>query len=95
MSTPPASERRVRLSRKARLRRDALSGQTLLLYPERGLLLNQSAGDVLALCTGEHTLNAIVARLAKRRPAQQAVIERDVRALLHALEQRGLVEWST
>src|SRR5262249_37838533 len=45
---------RPRLSPRARLREDARRGEVLLLYPERGLLLNSTAAAIARLLTGEH-----------------------------------------
>ena len=44
----------------------------MLLYPERGLVLNATAADVVKLCTGEHTVAAIVERLAEKYAPQPA-----------------------
>ena len=38
-----SADSRPQLARKARLRTDRLTGETLLLYPEHGLVLNASA----------------------------------------------------
>ena len=43
---------RPTLTRKARLRFDRISGEYLLLSPERGLILNGPASEILRLCTG-------------------------------------------
>ena len=56
------SETRPTLAAKARLRWDRQTSRYLLLYPERGLVLNPTAADVVQLCTGEHTVGAIVDR---------------------------------
>ena len=83
---PPAAPMtlasRPRLARKARLRPDPLGGGTLLLYPEHGLELNDSAAAILALCDGR-SVGAIVEALAA--PAD------DVLAFLEVLGERGLV----
>jgi len=52
---PPSAlsaDSRPRLARKARLRADPVTGETLLLYPEHGLVLNPSAAAILRLCDG-------------------------------------------
>jgi coenzyme PQQ biosynthesis protein PqqD len=86
-------ESRPLLARRARLRFDRHAGAPLLLYPERGLALNATAGAVLALCTGEHTVRAIVDRLTAciATVTTAATIERDVLSFLSALAARGLV----
>jgi coenzyme PQQ biosynthesis protein PqqD len=77
---------------KARLRWDARTSRHLLLYPERGLILNPTAADVLQLCTGEHTVGAIVDRLAdKYAPQPREAVQREVLAFLANMADRGLI----
>lgn len=84
---------RPRLARRARLRRDPIGGGHVLLYPERGLALSPSASEILALCDGTRTVDAIVALLHERHPeAAREVIGRDVERMLSALAARRLVE---
>lgn len=65
----------------------------MLLYPERGLVLNPTAADIVQLCTGEHTVGAIVDRLAEKYTTRsREVIEREVLEFLRALAERGLVD---
>lgn len=86
----PAS--RPQLASRARLRLDRQTGGVLLLWPERGLALSPTAADVLRLCTGAHTVVAIVACLAERYDhAGTDRLSDDVLAFLCALEDRGLV----
>jgi pyrroloquinoline quinone biosynthesis protein D len=85
---------RPRLARRARLRPDPRSDRLLLLYPERGLVLNDTAADVVRLCTGEHTVAAIITTLAEKyRPAPASVVAREVTEFLALLAGRGLVAW--
>lgn len=87
-----AAEARPRLAPKVRLRWDRKDERYMLLYPERGLVLNATAADVVKLCTGEHTVAAIVARLAEQYAPQAAdAIEREVLAFLHAMVDRGVI----
>ncbi len=84
---------RPRLARRARLRHDALSGRDVLLYPERGLVLSASATEILSLCDGTRTVDAIVTDLqARHASAAREIIARDVDHLLAALPARRLVE---
>ena len=80
-----------RLSAKAKLRFDRKAGKTMLLYPEKGLVLNDTAADVLKLCTGERTVRSIVDELAKKYNQDSSVIEREVLVLLNSMTERGLV----
>ena len=84
---------RPTLAAKARLRWDRQASRYLLLYPERGLALNPTALDVVRLCTGEHTVTAIVDQLARRYAGpERDDVEREVLAFLAALAERGLLE---
>ena len=86
-----SSSTRPRLASKARLRFDRKSTRYMLLYPEKGLELNPTAADIVKLCTGEHTVAAIVAQLAERYDKAAPELEREVLAFLGALADRGLV----
>jgi coenzyme PQQ biosynthesis protein PqqD len=84
---------RPRLARRARLRHDPVGGGDVLLYPERGLALSPSASEVLALCDGTRSVDAIVSALHDRHPEERReTIARDVEELLSALASRRLVE---
>jgi len=64
----------------------------MLLYPERGLVLNGTAADVVQLCTGEHTVAEIVERLAEKyAPHPNEAVEREVMTFLTAMVDRGLI----
>ena len=87
-----AADARPRLAPKVRLRWDRKDERYMLLYPERGLVLNATAADVVKLCTGEHTVAVIVERLAEKyAPQPTEAIEREVLAFLHAMVDRGLI----
>ena len=77
-----SADSRPLLARKARLRTDRLTGETLLLYPEHGLVLNPSAAAILRLCDGR-SVGDIAAELS-------APID-DVLEFLARLSDRGLV----
>jgi coenzyme PQQ biosynthesis protein PqqD len=88
------TEARPRLAPKARIRFDRRADRYLLLYPERGLELNPTAADIVRLCTGEHTVAEIVARLAEKYPRQpRPAIEREMEEFLAVLAERGLVRY--
>ncbi len=85
-------EARPRLAPKVRLRLDQKTQRYLLLYPEKGMQLNPTAADIVQLCTGEHTVAEIIARLAEKyAPQPPEVIEREVLSFLEALSERALV----
>jgi coenzyme PQQ biosynthesis protein PqqD len=80
------------LAPMARLRWDRKDGRYLLLSPERGLALNDTATLVVKLCDGTRTTAAVIAECIRSHggaPAER--IEQDVRTLLTQLRARGLV----
>ena len=87
-----SAESRPRLAAKARLRFDRKASRYMLLYPERGLVLNPTAADVLQLCTGERTVQDIIDELARRYGQEAPAVEREVMSFLAALAERGLVQ---
>jgi coenzyme PQQ biosynthesis protein PqqD len=83
---------RPRIAAKARLRYDRKTDRTMLLYPEKGLVLNPTAAEIAKLCTGEHTISAIVERLAAQYGKDATAIESEVMKFLTALAERGLLQ---
>jgi len=81
-----------RLSRKARVRPDPRDGRPVLLSPERGLRLGDTAAAIVALCDGTRTVDVIVDELTRRYGAERARVAADVDALLADLRDRALVE---
>jgi len=78
-----------KLAKKARLRFDRHSGGHMIVYPERGLQLNESAAAIAKRCDGTRTLAEIIDELG--REAGQDV-EKDVFAFVEQLRQKGLLE---
>jgi len=84
---------RPRLAAKARLRFDRKTERTMVIYPEKGMELSASAAEILRLCTGEHTVTAIVDLLnAKYAESDRVGLEREVIEFLNAMADRCLVE---
>jgi coenzyme PQQ biosynthesis protein PqqD len=84
---------RPKLASKARLRLDKQTGQQVLLYPEKGLVLNPTGSKILSLCTGDRSFEEILAALRvdyTQGPLEQ--LEAHVESFLRSLEERGLVE---
>ncbi len=82
-----------RLTPKARLKWDGRENRYLLLYPERGLALSDTASDILRLCDGSHGVDAIVEDLSRTRPNTPAdTIRGDVIAFLGEMRKRGIVQ---
>ena len=91
--SPLSSDSRPTLAKKARLRWDRQSSRYMLLYPERGLVLNGTAADVVQLCTGELSVGAIVERLsAKYASKERETVEREVLTFLAHMAERGLIQ---
>jgi len=87
-----STESRPRLASKARLRFDRKSSRYMLLYPERGLVLNPTAADVLQRCDGLRTVSSIVEELAKQYGHEVPSVEREVMTFLQTMADRGLVQ---
>ena len=82
-----------RLKTKVRQRFDRRTGRYLLLYPETGLELNNSAMEIARLCTGDYTVDDITGLIAMAyRDVSPIDIAREVQAFLHALAGRGLLQ---
>jgi pyrroloquinoline quinone biosynthesis protein D len=80
---------RPRLVTGARLRYDDVREEHLLLIPEGAVRLNPTAAEVLELCDGERAVDDIAGVLSARY--EGADVRADVRELLDAMAERGLV----
>lgn len=84
---------RPKLAAKARLRFDRREQRFMLLFPERGLLLNDTAIEILQCCTGQCTIEMIVDILAAKHPAlPYDSISNDVVTFISQLQLRGLIK---
>ena len=94
MPRPPLeSGARLRLASKARLRWDEREKAHLLLYPERGLLLNATGSAIVQLLDGKRTLAELTRDLAASLSgAAPADLGSEVREFLERLRDRGLLE---
>ncbi len=84
---------RVRLAPKARLRFDERSGKHILLYPERGLELTDTAARIVELCANEARAagDIVDAMVAAADGTPRERIEPEVLAFLGSLDDRGLL----
>jgi coenzyme PQQ biosynthesis protein PqqD len=83
---------RPRIAPHARLKWDGRERRYMLLYPERGLALSDTAGAILKLCDGSHSVDAIVDALAESHPeSDRQTVRADVETFLDQMERRGLV----
>ncbi len=78
-----------KLATKARLRFDRHSGQHMLMYPERGLALNESAAEILKRCDGTRSVKEIADELGKEAGVD---VQSDVIDILEDLRKKGLLE---
>jgi len=79
------------LSPHARLRRDPARGGWVLLGPERVLVLDERAAEILALCDGQASIAMIAGTLAERHAAPPAQVLGDVVEMLQNLRDKGLL----
>ena len=79
------------LASKVRIRWDRRAEKYMLLYPERGLVLNATGADIVQLCTGEHTVGGIVTQLAGKYAREPEDVAREVQTFLTRLAERGLI----
>lgn len=84
---------RFRISKKARLAFDPIRGCPMLLYPERGLALNEVAYALVLMCDGQFCVHEMVESLAERFPEAGAErVAQDALGFLTELHARGLLE---
>ncbi len=86
---------RPKLVRRARLRFDELRGGWLLLWPERGLRLNESASSIVRLCDGTRTVDEMIDAIREVTGAPRQMIAFDVHRFLARIAARGLLERTT
>lgn len=82
---------RPRLAPGVRLQFDKTRDAWVLLSPERVMLLEGPAADIVRRCDGERTVDAIIDELAEVYAAERAVIADDVREMLAEMVGKGLV----
>ena len=84
---------RPKLSARARLQTDAVSGKPVLLYPEGVLMLNTTGHAIISLCDGTATVEEIATALAKRFQAVSfEQMKSDIGNYLEALRARNLLQ---
>jgi pyrroloquinoline quinone biosynthesis protein D len=83
---------RPRLSTKARLQVDKVSGAPVLLYPEGVVLLNTTGEAILRLCDGTRLFAEVLAALAIAYSTPAGELENDVSTYLFKLHQQSLLE---
>jgi coenzyme PQQ biosynthesis protein PqqD len=92
MQTPTiAGSAQPRLTRGVRLQTDPKTGNSVLLFPEGVLELNETSREILARCDGQ-TVNAIIQALTEEYDADLEMLAAHVRQTLADLQQRKLIE---
>jgi len=87
-------EKRLKLAPSARLRWDKIDARHVLLSPERGLSLSETATEIVRLCDGTRTASGVVLACVERYASDAGArekIEADVRLMIGELLSRGLV----
>jgi hypothetical protein len=82
------------LAKHVRLKVDRKTGNTFLLYPERGLCLNATASRILELCGLGYAIDQTVLLLAQETETPVATVNSDVEDFFTALSNLGLLESS-
>jgi pyrroloquinoline quinone biosynthesis protein D len=75
-----------------RLKYDPIEKEFLVLYPERGIKLSESAAEILQRCDGERSAEMIAAELAQVTGTPLEVVQKDVTAFVDEMAKRGIVE---
>ena len=92
MTMPQLSnEARPGLAPGVRLTFDKARDRWVVLAPERVLVPDETALDILQRCDGAKPLDAIVDELASAYSADRQEIEHDVRDLLNALIEKRIL----
>jgi pyrroloquinoline quinone biosynthesis protein D len=92
MQTPTiAGSAQPTLTRGVRLQTDSKTGNSVLLFPEGVLELNETAQEILTRCDGR-TVSEIIQALAEEYNADLEMLAADVRQTLADLQRRKLIE---
>jgi pyrroloquinoline quinone biosynthesis protein D len=92
MQTPTiAGSAQPTLTRGVRLQTDSKTGNSVLLFPEGVLELNETAQEILTRCNGR-TVSEIIQALAEEYNVDLEMLAADVRQTLADLQRRKLIE---
>jgi pyrroloquinoline quinone biosynthesis protein D len=92
MQTPTiADSAQPTLARGVRLQTDSKTGNSVLLFPEGVLELNETAQEILTRCDGR-TVSEIIQALADEYDVDSQMLAADVRETLADLERRKLID---
>lgn len=87
-----AGSAQPRLAPGVRLQTDSKTGNSVLLFPEGILELNETAHDILTRCDGR-TLGEIIQTLADEYDVDPQMLGADVQETLGDLQRRKLIEF--
>jgi coenzyme PQQ biosynthesis protein PqqD len=79
------------LARGVRLQTDSKTGNSVLLFPEGVLELNETAQEILTRCDGR-TVSEIIQALAEEYEVDPQMLAIDVREILADLQRRKLIK---
>jgi pyrroloquinoline quinone biosynthesis protein D len=92
MQTPMiADSAQPKVARGVRLQTDSKTGNSVLLFPEGVLELNETAQEILTRCDGR-TVNEIIQALAEEYNVDLEMLAADVRETLADLQRRKLID---
>ena len=86
-----AGSAQPRVARGVRLQTDAKTGNSVLLFPEGVLELNETAQEIVTRCDGR-TVDEIIQLLAREYDADPQTLRADVQETLVDLQRRKLIE---
>jgi len=87
-----AGAARPTLARGVRFQTDSKTGNSVLLFPEGVLELNETAQDIVTRCDGR-TVSQIIQALAEEYDVDPEMLGADVREALVDLQRRKLIEF--
>ena len=82
---------RPHLARHAKLKFDETRRRWVILAPERVLAPDEIAVEVLQLCDGTRSVEAMIDQLAAKYTAERGAITTDVIAMLQDLADKGFL----
>ena len=82
---------RLRFAPHVKFRHDETRGRWVVLAPERLLLPDEQAVEILKLIDGALSVDAVIDALARRFEAPREVIAADVVAMLQDLADKGVL----
>ncbi|HSI14542.1 MAG TPA: pyrroloquinoline quinone biosynthesis peptide chaperone PqqD [Chthoniobacter sp.] len=90
---PLTLQDRAQLAAHARIQTDRITGQTVLLFPEGILKLNETSSAILERCDGR-TISEAIADLAQHYEVPDSELQADVLEFLEDLQRRQLLRLS-